>query len=688
MNFRKHLLSLFMIAVAVLSLHAVPATPYPVAHLQPDGTTIMLYLHGDEHVHCLADEAGWVVKKDVDGFFKYQTKDMLSINRVGQALPQAALNVKEWQMGEVVESARKQATTNPKRFGTYPNQGNPVSIVILVNFSDCPFVTPNANEAFKRMLTERGYSDNDATGSALDYFTACSQGQFTPQFDVYGPYTLEHPYSYYGSNNQWTESDSNPRQMIVDACAAADANGVDFTLYDTDGDDIIDNVFVYYAGYNEAEGAEDNTIWPHRSVVTEQNAQGSIVFDGKTVYDYACTSELSGNTGEKMAAIGTFCHEFGHVLGLPDYYHTENSDTKTLLYWDIMDRGSYLNESRTPPLYSSYDRFYLGWITPRELTSPEYLVLEPLTQADTVVDMSNKAFLVSETEHNMDGKSPNPKEFFMVEYRKKVGWDAYLPSEGILFWHIDYNQRRWTQNTVNNYRSTHNGTTDHMRVYIEPRANTKNYNPTPFTSGDFEPTLWNGTSLGKPFTDINVTEERAFMTFMGGEPLDTVLILDSLTTVYPTGISIVWTNVWEEQTEVNGYYVVVRDAEGTEVMREWTPDTTYTITGLEYDKEYTYTVETAYKNGSYEVRQPSGFRTLKTPKEDKNLKVSYAPNSFILTVYKDKATDQLYIYNMEGRLINIINEDNNLVQLDMSSYLQGQILMIKCQKKVAKFVVP
>lgn len=689
MNAMKHTFLLLLLFFTTLQLSAVPATPYPILHQQPDGSKVELYLHGDEITHCLADEAGYVVMKDVDGFFKYVNKDYsLSVRRVGDLLAGATLNVKEWLASERVSQARKNAPERPKRLAGYPKEGNPPGLVILVNFADCEFIIPDAQKAFSRMLNEPGYSDNEATGSALDYFRACSQGKFSPRFDVVGPYTLPGKIEDYGYNNQWNGSDGNPRQMIVDACAAADAAGLDFKIYDTDEDDIIDNVFVYYAGYNEAEGAPENTVWPHRSVVSESMVQGSVVFDGKTVYDYACTSELNGYTGSTMAAIGTFCHEFGHVLGLPDYYHTQDSKVKTLGYWDIMDRGSYLNNSKTPPAYSSYDRFFIGWLTPRELTQPEYVALEPLTHADSVVDVSNQALLVAAKEHNMDGANPNPNEFFMIEYRKKTGWDAYLPAEGIIFWHIDYNSRVWRMNMVNDYRETHNGATDHMRVYIEPRTSTKNYNPTPFTSGDFEPVLWNGTSLGKPITDINVTEQKAYFTFMGGENLDAPVILDSLTQHYATGFTITWSKVWEEESEVNGYYVVVKNKEGVEEERIWTTDTVMTVSGLEYDQEYTYMVETAYKNGSYEVRQPSEERVFVTAKENKKLEISYSPDNNVLIIYKDNKDAVVGVYNMAGRKLHIINEKNNLVYLDLTSYLPGQPLLLQCEKKAAKFVVP
>ena len=135
------------------------------------------------------------------------------------------------------------------------------------------------------------------------------------------------------------------------------------------------------------------------------NSTGSRVFDGKILYDYACSSELKGNSGSNMCGIGTFCHEFSHVLGLPDLYDTEYSGHNTLGSWDIMDYGGYSNNGRTPPSFSSYERFYLGWLTPTILNSAANITIDELQS-------SNQAYLVSSTgTHNLDGASPNPNSF-------------------------------------------------------------------------------------------------------------------------------------------------------------------------------------------------------------------------------------------------------------------------------------
>jgi M6 family metalloprotease-like protein len=398
-----------------------------------------------------------------------------------------------------------------------------------VNFSDKSFVTSSAQSAFTNLLNQSGYSANGATGSARDYFMASSYGKFSPEFDVVGPYTLSKTMQTYGANDA-DGYDVDPARMIVDACKAADNAGVDFSQYDTDKDGLIDNIFVYYAGYNEAEGAAENTVWPHRWIVytseesssdyTYDGTVASVTFDGVRLYDYACTSELKGTSGSNMCGVGTFCHEFGHVLGLPDYYHTAEDKT-TLDYWDIMDAGNYLNDGRTPPVYSAYDRFYLGWMTPEEANTPSNLTLKPIYQGMTQPANTNQqSYLLSATAHNLVGNNPSPKEFFVLEYRKKTGWDAYLPAEGMLIWHIDYDQTAWDNNEPNNYTGTTQTASSHMRVYLQPLSGSTSTPGTAFTNGSFIPTTWSGTNINRAITEISKASDQVTFKLMGGEVED------------------------------------------------------------------------------------------------------------------------------------------------------------------------
>ena len=216
-----------------------------------------------------------------------------------------------------------------------------------------------------------------------------------------------------------------------------------------------------------------------------------------------------------MCGVGTFCHEFGHVLGLPDYYDTSGSSNQTLGSWSIMDYGNYCNLGRTPPVYSVYDRFFLGWLTPEQKNTTAALILNPIYQSTTPpANTINQAFLLSATTHNLTGKNPSPNEFFMLEYRQKTGWDTYLPAEGMCIWHIDFNQTLWDDNSPNDYTGTTQTAASHMHVYLQPLSGSLTTPGTAFTTGSFTPTLWNGADINRSLNNIAKTATNVTFSFM------------------------------------------------------------------------------------------------------------------------------------------------------------------------------
>lgn len=290
------------------SLWAVTATPYPFSVTQPDGTTITVRLHGDEYHAYYTTVDGTPLRRLDNGFF---VEDQTVLDEFAS-----------------IATQRRVAAIRPKaEASTFPLTGSPKSLVLLVGFQDLPF--DQTREDFHKLLNESGYNYNEATGSCRDYFIASSDSVFQPQFDVYGPYTISGKMEDYGAESGGNH-DKDPYSMIIEACVAAVDDGVDFNEYDTNNDGVLDNVFVYYAGHNQAEGGSANSIWPHKSSVAWRNAKAG----GKYLATYACTSEYSGASGTRRASIGTFCHEFGHVLGLPDLYDTGYS------HYTVADRKS------------------------------------------------------------------------------------------------------------------------------------------------------------------------------------------------------------------------------------------------------------------------------------------------------------------------------------------------------------
>ena len=418
---------LVVLCAVVGSTWAVPARRGGIVKTQPDGSQVTVYQHGDEHFHWMTNENGEWLRMDDDGFY-----------RVTKALS-----------AEEIEAKRMAAPSCAAQAAS-PLNIAPRGLVILVNFADLAFVTPRAE--IDSMLTGGNYSRSytykrnmktytiTSNGSARQYFYDSSYGQYNPQFDVVGPVTVSKGQSYYGKNVNGF--DAYPGTMVAEACKLIN-DSVDFTQYDNNNDGYVDFVYVIYAGFGEADGGGANTIWPHQFYVSNYEY---VRLDGKIIDLYACGNELD-NYSKLHTGIGTFCHEFSHVLGLPDMYETSSTSThgkKTLGSWSNLDYGPYNNDGNTPPALSAYERFMMGWLVPRLITEPENITLEDLK-------INNNALLISTTDqHNLVGNDPKPTSFYMLENRQQVGWDEYLPGHGLMLTKIQYSSNKWTNNKVNN----------------------------------------------------------------------------------------------------------------------------------------------------------------------------------------------------------------------------------------------
>lgn len=328
----------------------------------------------------------------------------------------------------------------------------PRVLVIMANFTDYELISSPAE--VDSMFNADNWNKDGATGSVRQYFYDQSMGQYDPQFDIVGPVTLSNGYAYYGSG---CSSTARPGYMVTEACALVDEQ-VDFTGYDSNNDGKVDLVFVFFAGFAENDPpttdlipASCNLPWPHYwNIESAGYGSNPHVFDGKRICDYEISNELDGlystTTKKVIAGIGVVCHEFSHALGLPDTYATgSNAHNKKLLgAWDLMCYGPYNNDMHSPPSYSAYERFFLGWLTPELITEGDTRTLENLAA-------TNKAYLISETDnHNLDGYQPDPDTFYMLENRQCTGWDIGVPGSGLMITRIHYRSSLWSGNKVNN----------------------------------------------------------------------------------------------------------------------------------------------------------------------------------------------------------------------------------------------
>lgn len=437
---------LLLASIAVTTAMAKPAMRGFREMVQPDGSTVKVQVIGDEHLHFTVSEEGLLLARDADGFFRLgKLADDGSVVSTGLDIesPEAkesGTRITDINRNEIMArrsiSSRRYSSSLLKApqtgmglcTSTYPVVGSPKGLIILVEYSDVKFnKNYDAKTYFNQMINGKNFTMYGGTGSALEYFTEQSGGKFTPSFDVLGPVTLPKKQSYYGANDRYG-NDQHPEEMVTDAIDILNPT-VDFSQYDTDKDGLIDNVYIIYAGQGEASYGGDDTVWPHSWDVRES---GKMKYaDGVLVGHYACSNELESSTPD---GIGTFVHEFSHVMGLPDLYHTTSSSADyTPTMYSVLDYGPYNNNGRTPPNYGAYEKNALGWYEPIMLDGDLSVTLQPISSGQF-------------------GLIPTKKdtEFFLLENRQLSGWDKYIPGHGLLIWHIDYNKEVFDANIVNN----------------------------------------------------------------------------------------------------------------------------------------------------------------------------------------------------------------------------------------------
>ena len=443
----KKLFFITILCGLTLTAAAVPAKREWRTYTQPDGTSIELMLVGDEFCHYTINRDGQRVKQNpATGFYEVAeetlTPELIKARR-----------------------AKAQARRQRKDVGTTPNLA-PRGVVILVNFNDTKMKAAHTLAVFDELCNATNCTVNTYGGikypSAAQYFADQSGNTYRPIFDVFGPVELDSSYVYYGQNVDPTDYESDDKyatDAVIEACIKANEQfDIDFTKYDSDNDGYVDFVYVIYAGKGAADGGSMNTIWPHNWSIQAQiyyasqypddiftNYERSDTrLDGVYLDNYAMSQELSGSS---LAGIGTLCHEFGHVMGLPDFYDTDyKTNYKQYLTpneWDIMDGGSYNGGMHCPPNYSPWEKYFFGWLTPENLgNEAQHIVLTANGQE------GYKAYQINLSATQQEATEPG--ECFYLENRQQLGWDRYVPADGLLIWKVNFNEEAWVNNAPNN----------------------------------------------------------------------------------------------------------------------------------------------------------------------------------------------------------------------------------------------
>ena len=317
-----------------------------------------------------------------------------------------------------------------------PHTGTITIPVVLVNFQDVKFKINEPKKAFEQLFNsdtqaDLGNGNHHNYGSVAKYFRDMSNGEFTPKFKVYGPVTVDKPETDYGGKREKDNNDENPWQLVEDALKLVEdqVTGDDIKSFCSDGK-TIDCVYIVYAGLGQNDGGDGTTVWANCSTTRGKT------LGGKEVRWYTMSSELSPEIKDKNGTIikpegvnglGVICHEFSHSLGLPDMYPTETSaylNNQEMEYWDLMDGGEYTNAGFCPTAYTAFEKEQMGWpVDIRTLDS----------------DANNVTMTKSTEQGGTAYKIVNPqndKEYLMLEYIQRKGWNKYLFGNGLLVYHV------------------------------------------------------------------------------------------------------------------------------------------------------------------------------------------------------------------------------------------------------------
>ena len=585
-------------------LQAIPARKATAVLSQPDGSRFTILIRGDEWSRIVTTEDGCAITRDADGWWCYAEFDsegrkQPTATRVGseasgttlarsRAIPYAKMRERASR-----RRAELRAAAPVRRFSAATRGGDGLRehriLVILAQFQDISFTYTRDN--FVDMLTKDGYSYNGGTGSAQQYFNDQLENHARVTIDVSSIVTLSQPVAYYGKNNADGE-DEKAAELVGEACRLAHddaSNPIDFSKYDLDSDGTVDNVFVFVAGSDEADVADENLIWSHSWSL--KAAGINLHLDGKAVDDYAISTELMevlSARGYKnvLCGIGTFCHESGHILGLPDYYDTDYEDSggtaETMWrYTALMDGGNMNNNGNTPPNFNAVSLDELGLGTCETITQGSY-TLKPISK--------EKRYLKIEGDY--------PGEYYLLECRDNSGWDAYIKGKGLCIYHIDKSNRpsgistgqskvltaynRWyTYNEVN-CRPDHqcadmietSASASSARQAFFPYGNVRSFTP----SSTPAMTWWSGKTPEVGIHGITLAKDGSVSFTVGGEMAVTEL------TVFQDAAIVAW-----EGTGVK-CKVMLGDEQVAEVSPYESGKFAYVLQGLSPYTDYTLTI--------------------------------------------------------------------------------------------------
>jgi M6 family metalloprotease-like protein len=553
----KILLILFLLLILPLTIFSKPCPLGPQTLRQSDGTTFQALMQGDERYQHIETIDGYTILKEGDDWYYANVNNAGELvstgEKVGKIAPESlALQKHLLPSPEVLKrtiESRLQDPITPIRHRPCPGlpgaekyaddptlapalSGTGKMLVILADFSDKTWKTYTTTDFQTILFSDGTYT----TGSLNDYYQEVSYGQYNVTGTIVDwVTTLPQTYDYYCNNQQgcgtWPQ---NSQKLCLDIVNAVDST-VDFSQYDTDSNGYVDCVTIIYEG--TSEGGNNALFWPHAWGIPPAYQP---TLDGKIISRYNIVNEYESAPSKHVNPCGTFCHEYGHVLGNPDLYdydsgyiNVHDNNDNPVVDWCLMSSGNYgyANgiEYQAPTHMCGLSRyFWMGWIVPTDISAAQ-------------------TYTVKAIENNHDAqtlyrvfKSGSLTEFFLIENRypqaipasyfdKRFGMADLPLDEGLIIMHIDLgmNEPPYVNNRFNNGTPAN----PHYGCWVEDPAENLSAEPyekkfdAAYCLGDGQIELgpsstpynsnWYDLSTGPTFS--NISASGATMTFdLGG----------------------------------------------------------------------------------------------------------------------------------------------------------------------------
>ena len=408
--------------ISLTFIFAMPASNVPITLTQANGLEFDAFIRGDEWNNWYETMDGYSISKNSQNVWKYAIDvdgvDFKLSNRDAH-LTSNSINVEKHLRPISNIIPPNHAEENPIDLAQVTREEFEIPLV-LIDYPNMPHSYPQSD--FDDLMNQEGYAGSQgATGSFRDLYIENSYGQFLPNSTIIGWFTADEDYQNYGDGAP--NGYSMVKQMIGQAIDEAEAQGVDWSVYDNDGDGYVDALNVLHAGQGAEEG-NSSYIWSHKwNLGNESRYYDGVVIDNYTINPEKQAAGNGANPG--MVHIGVISHEFGHALGLPDLYDTDYTSSG-IGTWGLMSGGSWGGNGSSPWFpahFCAWAKYALGWVTPIIITEGTLTVDLPNVEENAII-------------YRMNGTSDG-SEYFLFENRQAIGFDQTIKNTGLLIWHID-----------------------------------------------------------------------------------------------------------------------------------------------------------------------------------------------------------------------------------------------------------